>query len=274
MRWLAWAMVASMKRGIFAFGFLVVGLGSSLCRAEQPTAAAVAAFEAYAGTVEARLAKQHAGAEGFLAAGFGDRAAAGRLHDGQVVVERLAPTAGPVLPGAMLHHWRATVFVPGAEAGDFDRMMREVSVWPRTYAPEVVAARVIAGQGDRYRMTMRVRQRHVLTVTMDTSYDVTLGQIDPLDRFSTSRSTQISEIGANGEALSAADEHGYLWRQNTYWSCAERNGGVYLQVESISLTRAIPTGLAWAIGPFVESVPRESLEFTLRATGNALRRRP
>jgi hypothetical protein len=45
-----------------------------------------------------------------------------------------------------------------------------------------------------------------------------------------------------------------------------------MQIESVSLTRSIPAGLGWAIGPFVESVPRESLEFTLRATSNALRR--
>jgi len=45
-----------------------------------------------------------------------------------------------------------------------------------------------------------------------------------------------------------------------------------MQIETVSLTRSIPAGLGWAIGPFVESVPRESLEFTLRSACNALRR--
>jgi len=36
------------------------------------------------------------------------------------------------------------------------------------------------------------------------------------------------------------------------------------------LTRDIPTGLAWLIGPFVNSIPRESLQFTLTATRNAM----
>jgi hypothetical protein len=43
-----------------------------------------------------------------------------------------------------------------------------------------------------------------------------------------------------------------------------------MQIESVSLARAIPTGLGWAIGPFVETVPRESLEFTLQKTREAL----
>jgi hypothetical protein len=59
---------------------------------------------------------------------------------------------------------------------------------------------------------------------------------------------------------------------NTYWSYEERDGGLYLQIESVSLTRSIPTGLGWLIGPFVESVPRESLEFTLQATRDALKK--
>jgi hypothetical protein len=33
----------------------------------------------------------------------------------------------------------------------------------------------------------------------------------------------------------------------------------------MSLTRGIPVGLGWAVRPFVESIPRESVEFTLRA---------
>jgi hypothetical protein len=75
-----------------------------------------------------------------------------------------------------------------------------------------------------------------------------------------------------GRPLSAKDEHGFLWRLNTYWSYEERDGGLYLQVEAVSLTRAVPRGLGWAIGPYVESVPRESVEFTLRSAVKALRK--
>ena len=45
-----------------------------------------------------------------------------------------------------------------------------------------------------------------------------------------------------------------------------------MQIETVTLTRSVPAGLGWAIGPFVQSIPRDSIEFTLRATQNALRR--
>jgi hypothetical protein len=131
---------------------------------------------------------------------------------------------------------------------------------------------VLARQSDRYDVLMRVRQRHVFTVTMDATYEVSFGELDAQHRYSASRSTNLTEIDSSGHALSAADEHGFLWRQNTYWGCEERDGGLYLQIESVSLTRSIPAGLALVIGPFVESVPRDSLTFTLRATSAALRK--
>jgi hypothetical protein len=122
-----------------------------------------------------------------------------------------------------------------------------------------------------------VRQQHVITVVLDTTYDVTFAKLDEQHGYSISRSTRVSEIKSPGtpneRALSPSEEHGFLWRLNTYWSCEQRDGGLYMQIESVSLTRSIPSGLAWAIRPFVESVPRESLEFTLRAASGALRKR-
>jgi hypothetical protein len=43
-----------------------------------------------------------------------------------------------------------------------------------------------------------------------------------------------------------------------------------VQCEAISLSRDIPAGLGWLISPFIESIPRESLEFTLRSTRAAV----
>ncbi len=123
---------------------------------------------------------------------------------------------------------------------------------------------------------MRVRQRHVLTVVLDTTYDVTFGRRDAHDGYSTSRSVAIYEIDSAGtineRALNSTEEHGFLWRLNTYWTYEERDGGLYIQVESVSLSRSIPSAFNWAVRPFVSSVPRESLEFTLRSACEAVRK--
>jgi hypothetical protein len=236
----------------------------------EPTPAAVAAFDAYTRAVELRLAAQHRLPGRFLALGTaGDEES--RLRRGELVIEPLTP-ADATLSGALLHHWRGTAFAAGAHPADFERLMRDFNSYPQHFAPEVVQARTLSQTGDRFSATMRVRQHHVLTVVMDTTYDVGFTTVDSRHGYSISRSTHIDELDSAGRPLSAADEHGFLWRLNTYWSYEERDGGLYLQIEAVSLTRSIPAGLGWAVRPYVDSIPRESLAFTLTSARNALRK--
>ena len=188
-------------------------------------------------------------------------------------MEQLSPLTQPAR--ALLHHWRGTAFAPGATAAQFEEMLRDFGAYPHVFAPQVIEAHALPLGSDGMQAMIRVRQKHVITVVMDTSYDVSFGRLDSRDGYSTSRSTRISEIDAPGtdheRALTAAEEHGFLWKLNTYWSYQQRDGGLYVQIESVSLSRSIPAGLGWALRPYVTSVPRESLEFTLRSAMNALR---
>ncbi len=241
--------------------------------AAEPSPAATAAFNSYVERVEAQAAARHRSAGGFLAS-----VDFARLHSGELIVEQLTSGAGTELPGALLHDWRGAAFIAGGKAADFERLMKDFNAYPKVYSPQVLSARVLEHDGNHFQATMRVRQKHVLTVVMDTAYDVTFGRLDAQHGYSISRSTQIAEIDAPGtpheRALNPGEEHGFLWRMNTYWSYEERDGGLYIEIESVSLSRSIPVGLGWAIGPFIESVPRDSLEFTLRATRDALLKRP
>jgi len=247
--------------------------------AADPSPAAVTAFNAYITKLESRLARQHISAGGFLAP-FD----ATRVRRGEVVIEQLTPEGEASFPGAMLHHWRGTAFVPAAKAIDLEQLLRNYGRYPQIYAPQVITAKVLSHDGDRYQTTLRVSQKHVITIVLDTNYDIRFfpacsSNANPGARgYNISHSTRIVEIADPGTAtehtLDSDHEHGFLWRLNTYWSWQERDGGLYMQIETITLTRSVPAGLGWAVGPFVQSIPRESIEFTLRATANALRQRP
>ena len=249
---------------------LVVGLAGGRGVAEAP-AGAMAAFQSYVGQVEGRLERER---NGDLLAGM-DAGQMGRVRGGEMVVEQASSGKETELPGAMLHHWRGTAFIRGGTEAGWERVMRDYGAYPRVYAPEVLGAKVVGGEGDRVQVWMRVRQEHVLKVVLDATYAVSFGRAGRRG-WSASRSMGIQEMAGVGtereRALTGGEEHGFLWRLNTYWRCEERDGGVYVRVETVSLSRAIPRGLGWAVGPFVESVPRESVEFTLRRTVSALER--
>ena len=241
---------------------LTVASGSA---SAQPSPGAVAAFGSYTGRLEGHFTVQHWSPVASL--GLQDEA---RLRRGELIVNRLTPSAGDRLPGALLHDWSGTAFVPGAKVEDFQRLMENYSAYPQVFSPQVLRARVLERQGDQFQVVLRVRQHHVITVVLDITSNVHFVRLDARHGYSISRSTSVAEI-ADGHALSPDASHGFLWRMNTYWSYEERDGGLYMRIESVSLTRSIPRGLGWAVGPFVESIPRESLEFTLRSVCNALR---
>jgi len=60
----------------------------------------------------------------------------------------------------------------------------------------------------------------------------------------------------------------------TWWRVEEKDGGVYLQNQVVSLSRDVPVGLDWLIEPFVRGIPKESLEFTLGSARRAVLAHP
>jgi hypothetical protein len=121
---------------------------------------------------------------------------------------------------------------------------------------------------------MRLLKKKVITVVLDTEHDIHYFPVDATHCRSQSRTTRIAEVDNPGKPdereLPPGTGHGFLWRLDTYWRFEERDGGTWIECQAISLTRDIPTGLGWLIEPIIRSLPRESLENTLRETAAAL----
>ena len=135
-------------------------------------------------------------------------------------------------------------------------------------------SRLISREGNDFKIYYRLRKRKVITVTLNTYHDVHYFPIDSTRWYSRSYSTRIAEVAdadtPNEHEKPVGQDGGFLWRINSYWKFEEKDGGVYVECESISLTRDIPTGLGWLITPFVTSIPKESLEMTMGSTRAAL----
>jgi hypothetical protein len=89
-----------------------------------------------------------------------------------------------------------------------------------------------------------------------------------------SRTTRISEVEDAGKAtekvLPPDTGYGFLWRLHSYWRFEESENCTYIECRAISLTRDVPSALAWIIEPIVLKLPSESLKTTLEATRRAL----
>ena len=91
--------------------------------------------------------------------------------------------------------------------------------------------------------------------------------LDPQKAYSRSYSTRIAEVsdvGKKGEhELPVGDDRGLLWRLYNYWFFEERDGGVFVTCQAVSLTRDIPFGLGKLLGPILHDLPGESVGLSL-----------
>ena len=63
---------------------------------------------------------------------------------------------------------------------------------------------------------------------------------------------------------------GYIWRLASQVRLEERDGGVYLELEVMALSRDIPGSLRLFVEPIVRRVSRNSLAESLRQTEDAV----
>jgi hypothetical protein len=138
----------------------------------------------------------------------------------------------------------------------------------------VIESHAIAHSGDEYDVLLRLYEKHILTIVLNSTYHIRYEMPDPNYLIVTSRSTHIGEVKDPGKSYTdevpPGNDSGFLWRLNSYWRFHAADGGVYAQCEAISLSRDVPVGLGWMLKGFLESFPKESMMNTLRGTRAAL----
>jgi hypothetical protein len=103
---------------------------------------------------------------------------------------------------------------------------------------------VLSHQGDEYKVRTRFYRKSIVTVFYNVDFDDRYSVVDSHRAYCASRSTRIAVLAEPGKAseheLPVGNDRGYLWRLNTDWNYEEKDGGVYIQVELISLSRSVP----------------------------------
>ena len=257
---------------------------SNLPGAELKPATA-AAFDRYVQATQARIDRELARPGGFL---YIEGLAPARrdevlhnLREGGIYIERLETrdAAGNEIeiPDGLVHHWIGAVFVPGSTVAQAIALAQDYNHHQDTYRPEVIGSRLERRNGNDFKVYYRLRKQKVITVTLNTWHDVEYFRVDDSHWHGRSASMRIAEVADAGQAgeheLPVGNDGGFLWRLDSWWRYEQMEGGDAIEAESVSLTRDIPTGLGWLIGPFVTSIPKESLRMTLENTRQALRAR-
>jgi hypothetical protein len=271
-----------LKRArIFAIAlFLAIGFVRVTLAAELKPAT-VDAFERYRRIAEATIEQDASSSDRFLHVFHGDAAARAKadvlLRRGEVAVDRLRATDNGhriEVPDGLIHHWIGSIFVPNVSLRTAVAVLQDFDQHADLFRPNIQRSKILEHDTDRFRITLRFYMKKIVAVTVDTESLVEFTPRGPDRETSAIRSVRVNEIDGAGtpEERQKPDGHGggYMWRMNTYWRFLERDGGTYIECEALTLSRSIPTGLGWLIGPVVASIPRDMLTSALQATRRSL----
>jgi hypothetical protein len=167
------------------------------------------------------------------------------------------------IPGGLIHHWFGSGFIRDVNLQTVIEMSRNYDAYPSIYK-EIVSSRVLEGDDDQYRVLMRLKEAEA-GVTAVVDVRATARYVIPENGrvFTFLSSDEIREVRGAGTAdevlLPPGRDSGYLWRLDVFTAFVELPDGVYVERETLGLSRTIPAMLGWFIKPIARRVGRKSV---------------
>ncbi len=198
------------------------------------------------------------------------------VRQGEILISP-AREAGPQkVHDGLIHDWIGAIFIPGVRINDVFAVVHDYNRYKDFYKPTVIESKFIGRTGEDYEFSL-IGMKSVLfeKIVLEGQFESHCSQLDGRRRYCTSYSTRVQEIKEYGQPdphkLPTDEGHGYIWRLYSLTKFEERDGGVYIEVEAIALSRDISVSLRWFTKPVVDRVSRASMSTILQRTREAVR---
>jgi hypothetical protein len=174
------------------------------------------------------------------------------FESGKAVIE---PRENQDVANGSIHHFVGALRINGGTLAQVNRVMQDYQNYPAYFRPDLSTASgellPDSSPDDRhYHGKLQLTQSTMwMQVVYNTIYDTHYKLLDKDRWISRSVSIDIREMidpkNPAGGFFQEGNDHGFLWRTNTYWFGREHNGGIDLSVDSITLSRPNVTGFGW-----------------------------
>jgi len=198
-----------------------------------------------------------------------------RIRRGEIMVAPVVGRGTQNVPDGLIHDWIGAVFIPNATFERLSTVVHDYDRYKEIYKPVVADSKVLSctDTDQEFSMTWQFRVLSV-NATMESQYKAHDFAVDARRGYNLAVTTRVQEIegyGLPGEHLLPPGQgNGFIWRLTSIARYEERDGGLYLELEAIALTRGIPASLRWLVNPVVNRLSINSVMTTLRQTRDAV----
>ncbi len=201
----------------------------------------VAAWDDYIQTANASLQQRVRPGGQFLWT-LEDPERAAKVRGGEIVVTQAPGPSPRKVPGGLIHHWIGAAFLPNAKTDDILAVTRDYDRYKEFFNPSVVDSKAVSlGEpADKFSMLL-MNKAFFLKTALDADYESTIVRLDNCRVYSVSRTTRVQEVeeyGRPGEhKIPQGEGSGVIWKVHTVARLEQRDGGVYVEVEAMALSR-------------------------------------
>ncbi len=188
-----------------------------------------------------------------------------------------APHGGVVpVPSGLLHHWTGMVFIPGVRTSDLLAALQGYDSYASIFRPAVIDSKLLNHTNDEFKYRLKFAQK---------GFGVKLGllgvfrsqyyPLSPQAGFSITEATELNELEnpatSKERVIPFGSSHGYVEKMFTVVRYREVDTGIYVQVETLTLSRDIPGAVRWLVAPIIQRFSRQTMAGTLKSLKDHIR---
>ena len=196
------------------------------------------------------------------------------LREGRILITPVGENPRSV-PHGLIHHWLGAGFLPNTRLDSVLAVVRDYGKYKDFYAPNVVDSRLLqeGETGDAF--SLRMLNKALLSkFALDVEFEDSYTRVDKRRWYSVAYSTSIREIedygGSAQRELPEDRGNGFIWRLYNVSRLEERDGGVYVELETIALSRDVPVALQWLVHSIIRRASRGSMLVSIQKTQEAV----
>jgi hypothetical protein len=194
-----------------------------------------------------------------------------RVAAGETVIAPVIGNGSTTASNGLIHDWIGAVFIPNITIDQLSVMLRSYNRYKEFYQPFVVDSQACATGASSQEFAVVFQYRTMFgTFAFETHYKTREFIVDATRRYAITNTAFVREIDGYGtpneRRLPPGSGNGLLWELHTISRYQQRDGGVYLELEALALTREIPGPLRWFVGSWVRRLSAGSLQSALEKT--------
>lgn len=254
-----------------ALAILLLLLSATPSEAAEPKQETLRAWDEYVLSVNANMADRAAGTKPFLWVDDSPEIQR-RVQHGELVVTNYDPRK---VPQGMIHHWAGAMFVPNVTLRQAMLVLNNYDRYNEMYKPLIRKTVVLDRDEDTVKLNVLAVQKALsVTAAVETDEEIRITRPAPNRVCIKADSVRMQEIADYGKLsehpFPEARRPGYVWRSVIVQRLEQRDGGVYIELETVSLSRGIPVEVRWLIKPLTDDLPRKMMTDMLDETRGAV----